>query len=103
MTNIDKRLIVRRREVYGVAKFYPMNTTAKLFAEIAGTKTLTEQTIGLAQTRTKPPQSAAPTIHRPTPCIASAASIHVASRTHIPVMASLSTNLDRTSRYFVPP
>jgi len=49
MTNIDKRLIVRRREVYGVAKFYPMNTTAKLFAEIAGTKTLTEQTIGLAQ------------------------------------------------------
>ena len=36
---------VEPREVYGEWKFYPKNDTAELLAKIAGTKTLTTQTI----------------------------------------------------------
>lgn len=32
-------------EVYGVAKVYPICETAKIFAKIAGTKTLTTETL----------------------------------------------------------
>lgn len=37
------------RNVYGVSKAYPVNKAAKLFAAIAGTKTLTVQTLAQAQ------------------------------------------------------
>lgn len=36
---------IQIREVYGASKFYPANDTAKIFAEIAGTKTLTKNTL----------------------------------------------------------
>lgn len=45
----DRRVIVRRREVYGVAKFYPVNDNARMIAELAGTKTLTPAAMALAQ------------------------------------------------------
>ena len=35
------QIIIRTREVYGVRTFYPVCPTARLFADIAGTKTLT--------------------------------------------------------------
>jgi hypothetical protein len=38
-------LTVRAREVYGVRTYYPADDTARAFARIAGTKTLTRDTI----------------------------------------------------------
>ncbi len=38
-------ITVRVREVYGHAKYYPECDSAKVFASIAGTTTLTEQTL----------------------------------------------------------
>jgi DNA-directed RNA polymerase sigma subunit (sigma70/sigma32) len=38
-------LTVRARDVYGVRTFYPADDTAHTFARIAGTKTLTRDTI----------------------------------------------------------
>lgn len=37
------------RNVYGNETLYPVNETAKLFASIAGTKTLKAETLKLAQ------------------------------------------------------
>jgi len=37
---------IRKREVYGNEMLYPVCKKAKLFAQIAGTKTLTLYTIG---------------------------------------------------------
>jgi hypothetical protein len=42
-------LTVRAREVYGVRTYYPTDETARAFARIAGTKTLTPATIREAQ------------------------------------------------------
>jgi hypothetical protein len=36
---------VKTKEVYGTLLFYPVCEKAKLFGEIAGTKTLTESTL----------------------------------------------------------
>lgn len=36
---------VRQKDVYGVTKYYPDCLDAKVFAKIAGTTTLTEQTL----------------------------------------------------------
>jgi ATP phosphoribosyltransferase len=36
-----KNITIEVRDVYGQVKFYPMCDSAKLFADIAGTKTLT--------------------------------------------------------------
>ncbi len=41
----DKVLEVRIENVYGEKKVYPVNTAAKIFAKIAGTKTLTVRTL----------------------------------------------------------
>lgn len=38
-------ITVRQREVYGATKYYPECDSAKVFASIAGTTTLTEQTL----------------------------------------------------------
>lgn len=38
---------VNLKSVYGEVKAYPINEAAKLFAELAGTKTLTMQSIKL--------------------------------------------------------
>ena len=42
---MDKSIEVEIKEVYGVVKFYPICEQAQLFADIAGTKTLTPQVI----------------------------------------------------------
>jgi hypothetical protein len=42
-------LTVRARDVYGVKTYYPADDTARTFARIAGTKTLTLATIREAQ------------------------------------------------------
>lgn len=39
------RLVVAVRNVYGNDMVYPINDTAKLFAKIAGTKTLRNETL----------------------------------------------------------
>ena len=36
---------VQIRDVYGTSKVYPENQTARIFARIAGTKTLTKDTL----------------------------------------------------------
>lgn len=41
---------VQVKDVYGMPKAYPMNTQAKLIAALAGTKTLTLDTLRLALT-----------------------------------------------------
>ena len=41
-------LIVEIKTVYGNEAIYPMNESAQIFAKIAGTKTLTRQTIQFA-------------------------------------------------------
>ena len=41
----SKSITVEIKNVYGVNKIYPISDTAKLFANIAGTKTLTDYTI----------------------------------------------------------
>lgn len=43
------RAIIQFRDVYGERKAYPVNDTAKLLAELAGTKTLTLQALSVAQ------------------------------------------------------
>ena len=40
-----KEITVEIREVYGAKKYYPHCGDAKVFASIAGTTTLTEQTL----------------------------------------------------------
>jgi hypothetical protein len=42
MTNVIK---VEVKDVYGTLKYYPLCEKAQLFADIAGTKTLTVETI----------------------------------------------------------
>jgi hypothetical protein len=42
-------LTVKARDVYGVKTYYPADDTARAFARIAGTKTLTLATIREAQ------------------------------------------------------
>ena len=42
-----KTITVQVREVYGVEAIYPVCNSAFLFAQIAGTKTLTRRTIAL--------------------------------------------------------
>ena len=37
---IENKLIVKVREVYGIERIYPVSENAKLFANIAGKKTL---------------------------------------------------------------
>jgi hypothetical protein len=41
---------VEVKDVYGVAKYYPMCEKARLFADIAGTKTLTVEVIKKIET-----------------------------------------------------
>lgn len=45
----SQKLIVQVRNVYGTPAVYPVNETASLFAQIAGTKTLTHPTLQLAE------------------------------------------------------
>ena len=42
-------LMAREREVYGSKKLYPTNEVARLFARVAGTKTLTDVTLDAAE------------------------------------------------------
>ena len=42
---LNPKMTVMVREVYGVTKYYPHCDTSKLFASIAGTKTLTNHTL----------------------------------------------------------
>lgn len=44
-----KVIQIEVKDVYGVSKAYPANDAAKLFARIAGTKTLCRETLGYAQ------------------------------------------------------
>ena len=46
---MQQTLTIRARDVYGVRTFYPADDTARAFARIAGTKTLTLATIREAQ------------------------------------------------------
>ena len=39
-------ITIRAKDVYGERKYYPVCETAKLFAKIAGTKTLTIAVLG---------------------------------------------------------
>lgn len=48
-TTSQKFLLIEVREVYGVAKAYPLNRAAELFAEIAGTKTIGRRTLEKAE------------------------------------------------------
>lgn len=41
------QIVVKTKEVYGVRNIYPVCDTAKLFADVAGTKTLTPSVINL--------------------------------------------------------
>lgn len=41
------RITITLREVYGVVKAYPVCVDAQLFAQLAGTKTLTTQALAL--------------------------------------------------------
>lgn len=49
MAGERKAVMVEIREVYGVKMAYPKNEAAKLFAEIAGTKSLKHHTLALAE------------------------------------------------------
>lgn len=40
---------LKEKQVYGVTKYYPSNSVAEIFASIAGTKTLTEETLAKIQ------------------------------------------------------
>ena len=42
-------LVIKIQNVFGVQKIYPVNEQAKLFAQIAGTKTLTNVTLAYAE------------------------------------------------------
>jgi hypothetical protein len=39
------KIVIERKSVYGEIKYYPICEAAKLFAAIAGTKTLTRPTL----------------------------------------------------------
>ncbi len=43
------QLLIEVKDVYGVAKAYPKNEAAELFAKIAGTKTLCHETLAYAE------------------------------------------------------
>lgn len=43
------RIEVKARQVYGETKLYPANEAAETLARIAGTKTLTTETLALAK------------------------------------------------------
>ena len=45
---MNRKIIVMVRNVYGVPKAYPENREAKLLASIAGTKTITVETLAKA-------------------------------------------------------
>lgn len=45
----QKFLLIEIREVYGVAKAYPRNETAEMFASIAGTKTISRSVLMKAE------------------------------------------------------
>jgi hypothetical protein len=50
MTTITRpsiECLVNSRNVYGTETFYPVSLTAKLFADVAGTKTLTPTVLNL--------------------------------------------------------
>ena len=47
--NDERALCIKLRNVYGRDQFYPFNETARLFAQIAGTKTLLPDTLALAR------------------------------------------------------
>jgi hypothetical protein len=52
LTNIKEHTmhaIVISKEIYGVVKYYPMNDIALGLADIAGTKTITQDTINRAK------------------------------------------------------
>lgn len=42
-------ILIQSRNVYGVTKFYPMNRAAETLAQIAGTVTLSESVLRLAE------------------------------------------------------
>jgi hypothetical protein len=46
---MNKRVEIEVRNVYGVPTIYPVNDQAKLLAKIAGTKTLTNATLAVAE------------------------------------------------------
>lgn len=46
---LERKLLIEVRSVYGNEVAYPINETAKLFARIAGTKTLSPQTLAYAK------------------------------------------------------
>lgn len=45
----EEVLKIQVKNVYGNETIYPVNETAKIFAKIAGTKTLTRETINQAK------------------------------------------------------
>ena len=45
---MGKVIQIEVKDVYGVSKAYPANEAAKLFAQIAGTKTLCRETLRYA-------------------------------------------------------
>lgn len=49
MTEILHHAKVRIEKVYGVRRVYPVNEAALLLAELAGTKTLADETIATAR------------------------------------------------------
>lgn len=44
-----RTLTVEIRQVYGISKAYPACANARIIADLAGTKTLSRQALGLAQ------------------------------------------------------
>ena len=50
-TNMQKDIKVTSKSVYGSVKYYPHCDTSKLFADIAGTKTITADLIALLKSR----------------------------------------------------
>jgi hypothetical protein len=46
LREIEMEIIIRAKDVYGERKYYPVCETAKLFAKIANTKTLTVAVLG---------------------------------------------------------
>jgi hypothetical protein len=46
---MNARIEIEVRNVYGVPTLYPVNDQAKLLAKLAGTKTLTNATLAVAE------------------------------------------------------
>jgi hypothetical protein len=42
-------ILIQSKSIYGQIKLYPMNAAAQALADIAGTKTLSESTLRLAE------------------------------------------------------